>query len=323
MRGLQLGLPEKAMPGREKPQVQMARRLDDVATVRGTPCAMWQWTPASGPPVALVVIFHGLGGHARFPSVRIAAELLTASGFAVCGMDLPGHGASPGMHGYIDSAASLVDDGLAAFRAASAAHPGLPVFLLGSSMGGAIAVQVAARAAEEARLPEPWGLVLMAPMLAPAVAPPLARLVSLLSWTPLARLALIGSSATSNEKQYADPDLRREIDEDTLAYKGKLRVASVAAVLDLGTQTEAALPTVRAPFLCCVADDEQVLGPASRAAQERLMEVAATPKDRRTFKSYAALHGLLCELPEKRAQIAGDIVDWLLAAVKVGVKAEV
>ena len=185
-------------------------------------------------------------------------------------------------------------------------------------MGGAIAIAVAARAAEETELSPPWGVVLLAPMLAPAAPPMLVRLVSFLAYTPLARLALISSSASSNDRQYADEAILAEVEADTLAYKGSLRIASVAAVLELGQTTEAALASVRVPFLCCVAERDQVLGPNSRAAQQRLMEVAATPLDRRTLKSYDALHGLLCEPPEMRARIAGDVVDWLLANVAAG-----
>ena len=71
----------------------MATRLPDVISSRGETCALWEWTP-NHPPKGLVVVFHGLAAHTRFPTVRIAAELLSANGYVVCGLDLPGHGAS-------------------------------------------------------------------------------------------------------------------------------------------------------------------------------------------------------------------------------------
>ena len=181
---------------------------------------------------------------------------------------------------------------------------------------------VASRVAAEPALPSAWGLVLLAPMLAPAVALPLFALVTLLSYSPLGSLPLISASATSNEKQYADPEIRREIEADTLACKGKLRVTSVAAVLQLAARTEAALEHVQTPFLCCVAERDLVLGPATREAQQRLMEVAATPPAQRALKTYDALHGLLCELPTMRAQITADIVDWLLSRVAAGTEGD-
>ena len=220
----------------------MATRLPDVISSRGETCALWEWTP-NHPPKGLVVVFHGLAAHTRFPTVRIAAELLSANGYVVCGLDLPGHGASEGLRGYIYSSQALIDDGLAAYWAACKSHPALPTFLLGSSMGAAIAIGVASSlTAEDAT---PHGIVMLAPMLAPAASPFLSTLVSALAWTPLSRLALISSSATSNEKQYADPAMRAEIESDELAYKGSLRVASVAAVLELGATTEENLEGIR------------------------------------------------------------------------------
>lgn len=236
----------------------------------------------------------------------------------MCAMDLPGHGVSEGMKGFIHSAQSVVDDGLLAYKAATAAHPGLPAFVLGSSMGGAVALSVATRAGELPGVVPPKGVVLLAPMLAAAASPFIVRVASVLAWTPLARLALISSSATSNEKQYADPAICQAVDADELAYKGNLRVASVAAVLELGRQTESALADVHVPFLCMVAENDQVLGPASRAAAEQLMRDAQTAPDRRALKSFDALHGLLCELPDKRAAIVSEIEAWLHGEVARG-----
>ena len=284
------------------------RRLT-ICPANGTPCPLWQWTPPAGhaAPGGLVVIFHGLAAHARFPTVRLAAERLASAGFVVVAVDFPGHGDSPGMRAYIPSAESLIEHAVEATRAASAVHESLPVFLLGSSMGGAIALHVADRLTTTVS-----GVVLLAPMLASAVDSAFVHtLVSALSYTPLARLALIPSSATDNAKQYADPVVLREIEQDTLAYKGNLRVASVAAVLDLGAATEALLPSVAAPFLCLCADREQVLGPASQRAAGRLLEVAATPAGCRSLKRYDALHGLLCEEEPLRSAIVDDIVGFL------------
>ena len=155
------------------------------------------------------------------------------------------------------------------------------------------------------------GLVLLAPMLGPAAGTPARLLLQALAWTPLARVPLIPSSATANRKQYSDEAVLREVAADALAYKGKLRVASAAAVVALGHRTEANLEAVVAPFFCLGADREMVLGPRSRAAAERLMQVAATPPEHRAHKSYDALHGILCEPPEKRERIAAEIVSWM------------
>ena len=277
---------------------------------RGVELAMWEWLPEPPrEPKSTVAVFHGLGAHARFPSVLLAAELLAEQQYRVCAVDFPGHGESPGLRGFIESADAIIEDGINAAKDAATNRWNHPLFLLGSSMGGAIAVAVASGLA--AMGVEVAGLVLLAPMLAPAASTPACYLLQALAWTPLARVALIPSSATDNSKQYACADVRRGVEADELAYKGNLRVAAAAAVLDLGQRIESSLERVAVPFFCLVAEREMVLGPRSRAAAEELMRVAATPVDERAYKAYDALHGLLCEPAETRQSIAADIVGWM------------
>jgi len=264
------------------------------------------WAAQTASSRGLIVMLHGLGAHGRFPSVRIAAETLSSHGFTVMAPDLPGHGESEGMRGFIYSADALEEAGLAFIRAAQSANSTLPLFLLGSSMGGAICLRCALALRANVR-----GIVLLAPMLAPAASPSARLLLGALSYTPLCRLALIPSSATSNSAQYADPAVIAEVEQDTLAYKGSLRVGSVAAVLDLGKRCEETLEHLSCPFFILLADREQVLGPAARQAAERLYTSAATPSEGRSLKSYDALHALLCEPEPLRSTIVDDIVSWL------------
>ena len=161
----------------------------------GVDCFLWTWlSPAEGgASKGLVLLFHGLGAHARFPSVRVAAEALASGGFTVCAPDFAGHGVSGGQRGFIHSAEWLESDALLFVEAAQRAHPQLPLFLAGSSMGGAIAFQAALALGDEVR-----GLVLLAPMLAPAASAPAQALVTVLSYTPLSRLPLIPSVRVSS-----------------------------------------------------------------------------------------------------------------------------
>jgi acylglycerol lipase len=100
------------------------------------------WLPERDPR-AVVVIAHGLAEHGgRYPEV---AARLVASDYAVYAMDHRGHGRSGGPRANIDRFAYLVSDlGTFAGRA-QREHPGAPVFLLGHSMGGAVALACALR----------------------------------------------------------------------------------------------------------------------------------------------------------------------------------
>jgi alpha-beta hydrolase superfamily lysophospholipase len=198
-------------------------------SVRGTACALHRWTPGSTPR-AVVVLYHGLGAHAQFPTVRHAAELLSEHGFAVLALDMPGHGASAGERGLLASAGAVEDIGLLVARHAADAHPSLPLFLMGSSMGGAIALAVSRRS------PGVAGVVLLAPMLM-LDTPLWLGYVLALAACLAPSLAAIPSSATSASRQYRDLDRRWECEEDPLSYKGKLRLASASACVELAART--------------------------------------------------------------------------------------
>ena len=210
-----------------------ATSVFESAACPGTSCTLHTWKPL-GPPRGVVVIYHGYASHSAYPTTRHAAVMLQSKGFMCMALDLPGHGTSQGTRGLIRSAAHLTGDGVAVARHAKEAHPGLPFFLFGNSMGGAIALNVA-RAAPELR---PTGLVLLAPMLSiPEASMPPAWQVPLLQGIAciMPGAALLGGNATNPAVQYADPVRRAECEADTLAYSGNLRLASANAILTTAT----------------------------------------------------------------------------------------
>merc|ERR1719401_2122760 len=122
-----------------------------VIILQGKDCALFTWDAISSTPRGVVVIYHGFLAHSRYATVRYAAELLSKQ-YCVLAADLPGHGESPGSRGYIASADDLIDAGMTVARHAATAHcihstgkdsgGDLPLFLVGSSMGGTIALAV-------------------------------------------------------------------------------------------------------------------------------------------------------------------------------------
>ncbi|HLT62623.1 MAG TPA: alpha/beta fold hydrolase [Microlunatus sp.] len=94
-------------------------------------------------PTWVAVLVHGYGEHlGRYPHV---AERLNAAGAAVLGPDHQGHGRSAGERVLITDFETVVDDLDAVVDLAAAAHPGLPVIMIGHSMGGMIAARYAQR----------------------------------------------------------------------------------------------------------------------------------------------------------------------------------
>ena len=102
----------------------------------GAQITAYRWVPA-GEPRAVIQLTHGMGEHAqRYDHV---ARALNDAGFAVYAQDHRGHGASADPEALGDmgpgSWPALVDDiGLLSAHI-QAEHPGLPLILLGHSMG--------------------------------------------------------------------------------------------------------------------------------------------------------------------------------------------
>jgi alpha-beta hydrolase superfamily lysophospholipase len=120
-----------------------------VTTTDGTPLFVQRWAP-DGPAKAVVQIAHGMAEHsgryARF------AERLTAAGYVVYSGDHRGHGqtasaATPDHLYFADQRGfpTVVEDLKEVNALARSEQPGLPVFLLGHSMGSFLARAYAIR----------------------------------------------------------------------------------------------------------------------------------------------------------------------------------
>lgn len=110
----------------------------------GDNLALRDWPVAEGVPLrGVVLLVHGLGEHAgRYEHV---ARELNNWGFAVRGYDQFGHGESGGPRGGLPTAGRLVDDLAEMVQSARTRTPdGVPLILLGHSMGGLVAAQYAA-----------------------------------------------------------------------------------------------------------------------------------------------------------------------------------
>ena len=101
------------------------------------------WSDPGSPPTHVVVLSHGYGEHiGRYEHV---AEALVANGAVVYAVDHLGHGRSEGERVLLADLEEVVSDLHVLDETARAQHPGLPVALIGHSMGGLIAARYAQR----------------------------------------------------------------------------------------------------------------------------------------------------------------------------------
>lgn len=115
-------------------------------------------------PRAVVLLVHGLGEHAgRYDGL---ARLLNHWGYAVRGYDHYGHGQSGGARGTLPHPHRLLEDLADLVESTRKRRPGLPLVLLGHSLGGLVAAGLVAR-----RIVPVDALVLSSPALAPRLNP--------------------------------------------------------------------------------------------------------------------------------------------------------
>ncbi|MFM8005389.1 MAG: lysophospholipase, partial [Dolichospermum sp.] len=95
------------------------------------------WHPG-GEVRGILAIVHGLGGHSGL--YKTIVEHLLPREYAVYALDLRGHGRSSGQRGYINTWTEFRDDLQAFLKLIQQQQPGYPIFLLGHSLGGVIAL---------------------------------------------------------------------------------------------------------------------------------------------------------------------------------------
>jgi acylglycerol lipase len=131
-------------------------RESRLPTADGLTLYLQSWSKAE--PIAVLVLAHGLAEHSG--RYEHAARSFARAGLAVYAPDQRGHGKSPGRRVHVRSFGEYRADIRAALAYARTEYPGVPVFLLGHSQGGLVALTLALREPEGLA-----GLVLSSPLL--------------------------------------------------------------------------------------------------------------------------------------------------------------
>jgi acylglycerol lipase len=114
------------------------------------------WLPPEGPVRGALLCLHGMNDHAM--AFHLAGPWWAARGLAVHAFDQRGFGAAPG-RGVWAGEGRMGEDLRQATALVRARHPGVPLGVVGESMGGAVAISAFA----SARPPVADRLVLLAP----------------------------------------------------------------------------------------------------------------------------------------------------------------
>jgi alpha-beta hydrolase superfamily lysophospholipase len=253
------------------------------------------WTPDDAPARAVIVLVHGLGEHSgRYD--HVVARLL-GEGYAIHTLDHRGHGRSDGSRAFIENMDNAVADVDTLVDRAVAAQPGVPVFMLGHSMGGLISVRYAL--AHQDRLA---GVILSATLAQlDAVPKPLelvARALSVIA--PRAPLIAIDHGLVSR-----DPAVVEGYRSDPLVHHGKVPARTAVQLADAVERFPSTVGAITVPTLILYGTADALCTPAgSVMLGER---IGAADK---TVRAYDGLFHEILNEPE-RETVLDDIVGWL------------
>jgi alpha-beta hydrolase superfamily lysophospholipase len=225
-------------------------RLTDLAGARGR-IALHEWRAERPRYVALIA--HGYGEHAgRYAHV---AEHLVRHGASAYAPDHVGHGRSEGERALVERVDDMVADLDAVARKAAADHPGLPLVLIGHSMGGLIATRYAQQHGGKLA-----ALVLSGPAVGgnPAIE-------MLLTMDPIPEIPIDPSTLSR------DPEVGRAYANDPLVWHGPFKRATLAAMVAAGKASAEGPSFGTLPVLWLHGEDDALVPVAgARPAVERL-----------------------------------------------------
>ncbi len=256
------------------------------------------WLPV-GEPQAVVLALHGMNDYAE--AFALPGTALAAAGIAVYAYDQRGFGAAP-HRGLWPGTDRLVADLRDATALLAARHPGLPLYLLGESMGGAVVIAATTRPGA----PQVAGIILSAPAVWGYDEMGLVPRVSL--W--VARRLVPGMTATGSDLKIQATDnlpLLQAFSTDPLVIK-KTRIDAVGGLVDLMDEALLAAPKLTARTLLLYGDKDQVIPADSLDRFWTNLPAEASGRQRR-LDYPGGWHWLLRDL--QAARVYADIAAWI------------
>jgi alpha-beta hydrolase superfamily lysophospholipase len=245
--------------------------------VAGVPIRRDSWKPA-GKARAALVLSHGMSEYGmRYDPL---ARFLAARGVAVHSLDHRGHGHSGGETGTVEQFSYFLDDLAKFMTIVLSEEPGIPLVLLGHSMGGLIAAACVLE-----RQPRPDLLVLSGPAIVPVMEGGERRIDA----TRLSR----------------DPEQQRLYLEDPMILRERVRDDLFPELFSGISLLVGRAGEITEPVLLIHGTDDRLC-----SAEGAKMWVEATSSSDITVKLYeGGRHEMFNET--NRAEVFGDLWSWL------------
>jgi alpha-beta hydrolase superfamily lysophospholipase len=252
------------------------------------------WEPEAASRAVLLVA-HGAGEHST--RYQPLAQFFTGYNFAVAALDHNGHGYSEGRPGYVHAFDEYLYDLAIFHRQLATRFVGVPVFLLGHSMGGLITSNYLLRHQGEF-----VGGILSGPAIKTDLQPGLAQMLLLRLLALLVpRLGMLKLSADGVSR---DPAVVRKYIEDPLVFHGKMSARMLRELFAGMRAIQAGAADIALPMLILHGGADVMTAPeGSRFLYER---IGSSDK---TLTIYPGLYHEIFNEPE-RAEVLAQILDW-------------
>lgn len=297
-------------PGSTEPRLELAELTDSRAAAAfvaddGLALPLRAWLPQrEGEPTAakaVVLALHGFNDHSG--AFEAPAPALAARGLAVYAYDQRGFGAGENI-GLWPGAARLAEDARQALALLAERHPGKPLYLLGESMGGAVALLAAGGPGGHA-LPESLrGLVLSAPAVWSSELQPWYQRWAL--WLTVRLVPGLRPSGRGTDIQASDNvEALRALGRDPLVIKYS-RIDTVQGLVDLMGAALDAAPAVRRPVLLLYGERDELI---PERPVEMLWDALPEHPQSRLVVYPDGWHMLLRDLQAR--VVLGDVAAWI------------
>ena len=254
------------------------------------------WLP-EGPPTAVILALHGFNDSRD--QWALPAASFTGAGMAIFAPDQRGFGDTKA-RGSWPGVPALVNDADAMARLLIARYPGTPVYVMGESMGGAVALDLAA----EAHPPPIAGTI----MLSPAVWGRSEQGLVLASALWLTDTVAPGYQITASDvpvRVHASDNRAALIAlaEDPLTIR-TTKVATLAGLVDLMDSAQAAAPRVAGRTFLAYGGHDDLIPPSAMA-----VAWAHLPATTRRALYPNGYHLLMRDLD--RQAVIDDVIAWI------------
>lgn len=276
------------------------KRSNDNVSCKNTERVFYQYCLPDQKPEALVLLVHGLAEHSgRYGHV---AQYLVNAGLGVCGLDLPGHGQSSGRPGHVDHFEHYLEAVRAVQDQCIADHPGVPLVLLGHSMGGLVAANYLPQYQQEFCAAVYSGAALAVDKAPGAVLRGTLKILA--ASTP--RLGVMKLSADAVSR---DPAVVQRYVNDPLVYNGRISVRLVSEMFAAMNNGMEKASTLRLPMLLLHGGQDKL---AAVSGSRRYHELLASPD--KGLKIYPDLFHEIFNEPEQR-HVLKQTLAWILPRI--------